>query len=55
MITILSPNELPHGINLRMWQVDSEAEAMQITGTLKSYLYRSKIINQMYLFVVVTA
>jgi len=48
---IESPRELPLGINLQMWSVESEAEAQQIAGATPAYLYKSTIIDALYLFV----
>jgi hypothetical protein len=50
MITIETPNELPAGIDLWMRLVKDEAEAVKILGAAKGYLFRSKIIDGLYLF-----
>ena len=47
------PNELPLGVPLQMWHVKDEAEAAQIAGTTPAYLYKSHIIEALYLFVLV--
>jgi len=55
MITIQSPNELPLGVDLWMTLVKDETEAAQITGTGKAYLFKSKIVDGLYLFRLVIA
>lgn len=41
----------PVGIPLQKWDVESEAEALQIVGNAPAYLFKSKIIEQLYLFI----
>jgi hypothetical protein len=53
MIKIESPNDLPANVPLQMWSVDDEAEAQAIAGNTPAYLYKSQIIEQLYLFVLV--
>lgn len=50
---IEKPNELPLGVPLQMWHVKDEAEAAQIAGATPAYLYKSHIIEALYLFVLV--
>jgi len=50
---IESPRELPLGVPLQMWHVKDETEAAQIAGTTPAYLYKSNIIDALYLFVLV--
>jgi hypothetical protein len=53
MIKIESPRDLPANVPLQMWSVDDEAEAAKIAGNTPAYLYKSQIIEQLYLFVLV--
>ncbi len=51
MITIETPNDLPHGVDLRMYSVANEAEALRIADNGKAYLFQSHTIKALYLFV----
>ena len=52
MIKIIeSPNELKGGIWYKMYAVNDEQEAEQEAQDKVAYLFRSKIINCLFLFV----
>lgn len=53
MIPITSPIELPHGLH-QMYLVTDAEEARKIADGRKAYLYDSRIIKALYLFVPVT-
>ena len=46
---------VPVGIPLVKWEVESEEEARAICGNFPAYLFKSKTINQYYLFIPVKA
>jgi hypothetical protein len=50
MTKIISTSDLGGGL-YRMYSVKDEAEATQIADGKKSFLYQSKIIDSLYLFV----
>lgn len=50
MTTITTTIDLPHGWH-RWYIVRDEAEAVQIAGGRKSYLFKSQIIQALYLIV----
>ena len=54
MITITSTNQLPYGPCF-MFRVADEAEAAKIADGRTSYLYQSKVITALYLFLPVEA
>ena len=45
-----STNDLPGGM-LRMYQVNSESEALEIAVGREAWLYASHVISALYLFV----
>ena len=51
MIRIETPNDLPLGVDLRMYQVADEAEAVKLANNGKAYLFQSHTIKALYLFV----
>ena len=53
MITITSTNALPHGLHA-MYQIKDEAEAVKISNGRTAYLYQSRVITALYLFIPVT-
>jgi hypothetical protein len=44
-------DEVPKGIPLQQWRVDSEQEAQEIAGNFPAYLVKSKIDDKYYLFI----
>ena len=50
MTIIQSTNELSGGW-YRIYQVDTEADALEITGAGTAYLYQSRVIHSLYLFI----
>ena len=50
MTRIPSTIDLPHGWH-EMYCVADEAEALRIAGGRKAYLFQSKVITSLYLFI----